>query len=56
MRYTWSIKPDEDLKKLSNDLEKNLAYKFSLLNFASVVADVLAENSIFSKKISGNIL
>lgn len=51
MRYKFWIKKDEDKDRLDNDLKRE--YKFRLLNFASVVADVLAENTIFCKKIGG---
>lgn len=56
MRYRFRIKFDMDQDELSNKLKEN--YRFPLLNFAFVISDVLAENSIFSptflfgKKIS----
>lgn len=51
MRYNFSIIKDEYKERLDSILKRE--YEFRLLNFASVVADVLAENTIFSKKIGG---
>jgi len=46
MRYKFEIPYDMDLDELDKNLKK--FYKYPLLNFAFVIADVLAENSVFS--------
>jgi hypothetical protein len=49
MRYLISIEDRMEQDDLDRDLRRD--YAFSLLNFAAVIADVLAESSIFSMNI-----
>ena len=54
MRYKFEIKFDMDKDELNQRLKEN--YGYSLINFAYVIADVLAEDTIFNKTISGRKL
>ena len=51
MRYTFEISDEMDKKEVGSILLNN--YKFPLLCFAYVVADIFAEHTVLSKKIRG---
>lgn len=51
MRYKFEIRSDMEKDELSKELEDN--YGYPLLNFAYVIAEVLAENTVFIKTIDG---